>query len=71
MYERCIVIILTTRLARQIRKVVTPVLGPLVVFGIIGLFLPDDGIEWIKVEYFWLFLSRLKFLELNLYLYLG
>lgn len=74
MYERCIVIVLTTRLGGQIRKVVAPIFGSVIVIvfsGIIGWFLPDDSIEWIKVEYLCLFLSRLEFLELDLYLYLG
>ena len=74
MYERCIVIVLTTRLGGQIRKVVAPIFGSVIVIvfsGIIGWFLPDDSIEWIEVEYLCLFLSRLEFLELDLYLYLG
>lgn len=73
MYERCVVVILTTSLGGQIRKVVASVVGSVVVFvfsWIIGWFLPDDGIEWIKVEYLCLFLYRLEFLELDLYLYI-
>ena len=65
---RCVVIILTPCLSGQIRKVIAPIFGSIIIFIFIGRFLPDDSIEWIKVEYLCLFLPRLKFLKLDLYL---
>lgn len=66
---RCVVIIHAPGLGRQIRKVVAPIFGSIIFIIIfVGRFLPDDSIEWIKVEYLCLFLPCLKFLKLNLYL---
>ncbi len=70
LYVRCVVIIYTPCLGGQIRKVVAPLFGSVVVFVFVRRFLPDDSIEWIKVENLCLFLPRLKFLKLDLYLYL-
>ena len=51
----------------------TPIFRCIVGFvcGIIGRLLPDDGIQWIKIEHLCSFLPSLELLEFDLYLYLG
>lgn len=73
-FRRCIIIQIA-RLRRQVGKIVDTSLGSIVLFRCVAqLLLTNDDVKRIKVKQLCLFLCRprrLKFLKLDLYLYLG